>query len=80
MKEKRIKIVIALFILIACIVQVFSKIYMSSFYLTICTLGYCDIILYIYQYPLEKFNTNKLINISEGCTSVIWNIMNLIFR
>lgn len=76
----RMRICIALFILIACIVQVFSKIYMSPFYLTICTLWYCDIILYIYQYPLEKFNTNKLIDISEGCTSLIWNIMNLIFR
>lgn len=76
----RMRICIALFILIACIVQVFSKIYMSPFYLTICTLWYIDIILYIYQYPLEKFNTNKLIDISEGCTSLIWNIMNLIFR
>ena len=78
--HNRIRICIALFILIACIIQVFSKIYMSPFYLTICTLWYCDIILYIYQYPLEKFNTMKLIDMSEGCTSLIWNIMNLIFR
>ena len=75
----RMRICIALFILIACIVQVFSKIYMSSFYLAICAFWFCNIIYYIYQYPIQ-YNRYKLIDISEGCTSLIWNIMNLIFR
>ena len=75
----RMEVCITLFILIACIIQVFSKIYMSPFYLAICAFWFCNIIYYIYQYPIQ-YNRYKLIDITEGCISIIWNIMNLIFR
>lgn len=75
----RMEVCIALFILIACIIQLFSKIYMSPFYLAICAFWFCNIIYYIYQYQIQ-YNRYKLIDITEGCISIIWNIMNLIFR
>lgn len=74
------RVCIALFILIACIIQLYSKIYMSTFYLAVCAVWYCIIILYIYQDPGKKYNTSRMIDMSEGCISIIWNIMNLVFR
>lgn len=74
------RVCIALFIVIACIIQLYSKLYMSTFCLAVCAVWYCIIILYIYQDPGKKYNTSRMIDMSEGCTSVIWNIMNLVFR
>lgn len=76
----RMRVCIALFIVIACVVQLYSKLYMSTFCLVICPIWYCIIILYIYQDPGKKYNTSRMIDMTEGCTSLIWNIMNLIFH
>ena len=74
------RVCIALFIIIAFIIQLYSKLYMSTLCLFVCAAWYCIIILYIYQDPGKKYNTSRMIDMTEGCTSVIWNIMNLVFH